>query len=72
MVDISEAQDRFEDGIDGQAARKWQENAEDRADEYADEFDDILKEQNDCAEEARQESDGGYSRLVAYANCVSS
>lgn len=70
-VDINEAQSRFEDGIDGQAAQKWRQNAEQRSGDYADEFDDILSEQNDCAQQAREETDGGYSALVAYANCIS-
>lgn len=72
MVDISDAKDRFEDGIDFSAAQKWQNNAADRADDYEDNFEDILDEQNECAEQSRADSDGGYSRLVAYANCISS
>lgn len=71
MVDISDAKSRFEEGITGQAARKWQNNAASRSDDYEENFEPVLDAQNDCAEEAR-EAGGGYASLTAYADCIQS
>lgn len=70
MVDISEASTEFEEGVNNpMAAQKWQSNAADSVSEYEDNFEGILKDQNDCADDLDDVS--GYQALQQYANCIS-
>jgi hypothetical protein len=67
-TDINEARSAFENGVDRSAARDWQNNAEDASGDYEDEFEGILQDQNNCAQET--EESAGYERLMAYAECI--
>lgn len=70
MVDISEASDSFEEGVsDPLAQQRWATEAADSVSEYEDNFEGILKDQNDCADDVDDVS--GYQALQQYASCIS-